>query len=528
MRDAAMIAADGTTRWRENDLREAGPELIREWIERAARHDPDKPYIVSVEDGRTLSYGALYDLTRRMATLLGERGIATNDRIALLAGNAIEHVVCYLGVMAYGATICTVHAEMNRRHLGGILAQLNPRLAIVGDDIASDASAATARGIPLGRWDDPQVGTLFAEINRCGPSDVHLDSTTALDDGVILFTSGTTDRPKGVVLSYREQIGNIEPVAEGFGITASDRVYDFRSFNWASAQLLGVLAPLSCGATLVMAKKFSASRFFDDVRTHAVTIAAGNPTTINMLLASAAVVAPADIASLRFMTSSSAPLTAEEWRRFEMRFGVPVTQSYGSSETAWIAVNPGRERRFGSVGRPLAYHRLAIVDAGGRALPAGEPGEVELGGFDDTAYRYLGEDGTAQVASRGRIRTGDIGYLDAEGFLYLTGRAKELIIRGGVNFSPVEIDGVLMQHAEVAEAATIGVPDPVWGEEVVSFVVLRPGAVFVADDLARHCAAQLPPFKAPKRILLRETLPKSERGKLDRKALVAEWRAARA
>ncbi len=248
MRDAAMIAADGTTRWRENDLREAGPELIREWIERAARHDPDKPYIVSVEDGRTLSYGALYDLTRRMATLLGERGIATNDRIALLAGNAIEHVVCYLGVMAYGATICTVHAEMNRRHLGGILAQLNPRLAIVGDDIASDASAATARGIPLGRWDDPQVGTLFAEINRCGPSDVHLDSTTALDDGVILFTSGTTDRPKGVVLSYREQIGNIEPVAEGFGITASDRVYDFRSFNWASAQLLGVLAPLSCGA----------------------------------------------------------------------------------------------------------------------------------------------------------------------------------------------------------------------------------------------------------------------------------------
>ncbi len=109
-----------------NDLREAGPGLIREWIERAARHDPDKPYIVSVEDGRTLSYGALYDLTRRMATLLGDRGIATNDRIALLAGNAIEHVVCYLGVMAYGATICTVHVEMNRRHLGGILGSTQP------------------------------------------------------------------------------------------------------------------------------------------------------------------------------------------------------------------------------------------------------------------------------------------------------------------------------------------------------------------------------------------------------------------
>jgi acyl-coenzyme A synthetase/AMP-(fatty) acid ligase len=137
-------------------------------------------------------------------------------------------------------------------------------------------------------------------------------------------------------------------MTEGFGIAGNDRIYDFRSFNWASAQLLGVLAPLARGATLVMAKKFSATRFFDDIRTHGVTVAAGNPTVINMLLAAPIAVGPQDVPSLRFITSSSAPLLHEEWRRFETRFGVTVAQGYGSSETAWIAVKRRPTARLSS------------------------------------------------------------------------------------------------------------------------------------------------------------------------------------
>jgi len=508
---------------RDMAMQDAGPGLIREWIDRAARLHPDKPYIVSVEDGRTITFGAFAGLVRRIGNFLEGAGIATNDRVALFAGNSIEHVACYVGVMAYGATICTVHVEMNRRHLGRIAAQLGPRLTIHDDDVAPDDIAAAAPCLRLGRWDAPAAGTWCAAVQGCEAGGAHVAHTTARHDGVIFFTSGTSDRPKGVVLSYREQIGNIAPMAEGFGMTAADRVYDFRSFNWASAQLFGVLGPLRCGATLVMAKKFSVSRFFDDVRAHGVTIAAGNPTTINLLLGAGHAVRAADVPALRFVTSSSAPLSEPDWRRFEKRFGIPVAQSYGSSETAWIAVNPGRDRRFGTVGRPLAYHRLAIVDTNGRRLPPGETGEVELGGWDDNEYRYLGDDGAVRVNSRGRIRTGDMGFLDADGFLHLTGREKELIIRGGVNISPVEIDGVLMRRAEIAEAATVGVPDTVWGEEVVSYVVLRPGETFAPDDLLRYCAVQLPAFKAPKQILLREELPKSVRGKLDRKALVAQW-----
>jgi long-chain acyl-CoA synthetase len=503
---------------------DAGPGLLRAWIDRAAALHPDKPYAISADDGRSLSYGDLRRLLRGIAAFLRGQGITTGDRVVLAADNSIEHVVCYLGIMAYGATVCTVHVEMNRPHLAGILGQLRPRLVIHDD---GSELPSTAPRFAIGRCDAPAAGGFFASVDPDAGEGNFLTGTTARDDGVIFFTSGTSDWPKGVVLSYREQLANIIPMTEGFGITGEDRIYDFRSFNWASAQLLGVLAPLARGATLVMARKFSAMRFFDDVRAHDVTVAAGNPTVINMLLASPIDVGPQDVPSLRFLTSSSAPLLQEEWRRFEERFGIPVAQGYGSSETAWIAVNPGNARRFGSVGRPLAYHRLAIVGADGHAVPPGETGHVELGAWDDNDYRYLGDDGSVRVNSRGRMRTGDIGYLDEDGYLFLTGREKELIIRGGVNISPVEIDGVLMQCADVSEAATIGVPDKIWGEEVVSYVVLAPGSPFAPDKLMRFCAARLTPFKAPKQILLREVLPKSERGKLDRKALVAEWMRAR-
>ena len=501
-----------------------GPELLRHWIAAAARRDPDKPWVVCADDGRAVTYGELRDLTGRIAGFLHHRGIGPNDRVALLSNNSIEHLVCYLGTLAYGATICTIHVEMNRHQLGDIFARLKPKLVLHQDGLGLDdlLRATAAPRLRLGQWDKPDADTFFAEVACHDPSAAHAAARPD-DDAVILFTSGTTARPKGVVLNYREHLSNIEPTADGFGITAHDRVYDFRSFNWASAQLLGALVPVSRGATLIMAERFSASRFFQHVRDHRVTVAAGNPTTINILLNRSETAHRDNLPTLRFITSSSAPLTVEEWRRFEDRFGIPIAQAYGSSETGWIAAIPGEQRRLGTVGRPFAYHDLAIVDADGRRLATGEIGQVEIGGFAEHPYRYLGDDGSATVSSHGRIRTGDLGSLDADGFLTLTGREKELIIRGGVNISPVEIDSFLMQRPELIEVATVGVPDAVYGEEVVSYVVARPGATVDTGELLRYCSTVLPAFKAPKQIVLSTSLPKTERGKLDRKALVERW-----
>jgi len=502
---------------------DAGSNLLHSWIARAAQRAPDKPWVIAADDGRTVSYGALREIAGRFAALLRARGIGRNDRVALLANNSIEHLLCYFGVMAAGATVCTIHVEMNRNQLGNIFERLKPRLIFyqAGLGLDDQVAGAAAPSFRIGRWDRPEPGTLFAEILRCAPAEPAVTAQPG-DDAVILFTSGTSAKPKGVILNFREYLLNIDPLAEGFGISADDRLYDFRPFSWNSAQTLGALSVVNRGATLILAEKFSASRFFHHLREHRVTVATGNPTTINILLNSEQDAHRDTLPKLRFVTSSSAPLLLEDWKRFEQKFGIPVAQGCGASEVSWIAAIPGEQRRLGKVGRPFAYHDLAIVDGDGRRLPAGEIGYVELGGLGDHPYRYLGEDGEVKIHSRGRFRTGDLGSLDADGFLTLSGREKELIIRGGAKISPLEIDSFLMQHADVIEAATVGVPDAIYGEEVVSYVVTRPGAAADADALLRYCGA-LPAFKAPKRIMLANALPKTERGKLDRRALAQRW-----
>ncbi|MCC6889597.1 MAG: acyl--CoA ligase [Hyphomicrobiales bacterium] len=503
---------------------DAGPRLLQDWIARAAARDPAKPWLVAADDERIVSYGELKDFTGRMATFLRERGLGRNDRVALLSNNSVEHLLCYFGVMAYGATICTVHVEMNRHQLDSIFERLRPKLVLYDESLQLHDLLATvsAPRLRLGRFGAGVAETLCAEVAARVPSQV---STTAGedDDAVILFTSGTSDKPKGVVLNYREHLLNIDPTADGFGITVNDRVYDFRSLNWASAQLLGALVPVNRGATLVMAQKFSASRFFTHLRQHRATVAAGNPTTLNILLHGNSGAHRSNLPSLRFITSSSAPLIVEEWQRFEQQFGIPIAQGYGSSETGWMAAIPGEIRRLGTVGRPFPYHKLAIVDDEGRPVGAAAVGQIEIGGFPNHEYRSLAEDGRIVVNGRGRLLTGDLGTLDDDGFLRVTGRAKDLIIRGGVNISPLEIDNYLMRHPALIEAATIGVPDPVYGEEVVCYVVARPNTDINTEVLLRYCTDGLPNFKAPKRIVLTSSLPKTERGKLDRRALAQRW-----
>jgi acyl-coenzyme A synthetase/AMP-(fatty) acid ligase len=505
-----------------------GAGLLRGWLAAAARAFPDKPYLVSVEDERAISYRALAETSARIAAHLAARGIGANDRVVLLANNSLEHLAVYVGVLAAGATICTVHVEMNRSHFEAILPALAPRLVIYEEGLGLETLAprTTCDWRPLGRWAEAGGAGFFADIAAARLTKAPALNDAATNDAVVFFTSGTSARPKGVVLTYRELLPNSAATAEAFGLGPADRVYDYRSFNWASAQMLSALGTISVGATLLLGRKFSRSRFFADIARWRATVATGNPTVLSMLLQGDDATKHSDVPHLRFVTSSSAPLTIEEWRRFEDRFGIPVAQGYGSSETGWIAGCTDRTKRYGSVGKPLPYLRAAIVDRDGKALPAGEIGYVEVGAYPDGAFRYIDDDGALRVNAVGRVRTGDMGFLDADGYLHLTGREKDLIIRGGVNISPLEIDAVLLRLADVAEAATVGVPDRIYGEEVVSSVVLKPGSALTVDAILGHCAQHLAAFKAPKRIALVPTLPKTERGKLDRKAVAAQWRAA--
>ena len=498
------------------------------WLESNNRRFPDKVFIHSIEQDRAITHGGMHDLARRIGRDLHARGIGANDRIALLSNNSLEHLAVYIAVLAHGATICTIHVEMNAAYFENILTAANAGLILYEDGLGLEKLADRVPGDwrKLGSLTPDGNTGYFAEIDGRADGDWAALPHDRDNIASIFYTSGTAATPKGVVCGYGELHDNIEPTADSFGLTEDDRILDFRSFNWMSAQVLSALGPLCKGATLLLARRFSQRRFFGWLRDHKATIGVGNPTTINMMINRPSDIRAADLPDLRFITSSSAPLMVEDWRRFEDLYGIAICQGYGSSETGWIAGSNEISRRMGSVGRPLPYQNVRIVDGNGKALPTGEIGLVELGRGPDAEYRYLADDGSVQVNATGRIRTGDMGFYDSEGYLTVTGREKDLIIRGGINIAPVEIDNIVLEMPEVAEVATIGVPDIIYGEEVVVYITARPGANIDDARVIDHCRSRLPEIKLPKPVIFQDPLPKTGRGKMDRHALAKAWKSA--
>jgi acyl-CoA synthetase (AMP-forming)/AMP-acid ligase II len=506
--------------------RATAEETVLGWLADGARRFPDKVHIHAIDQDKGITYGESYRLACQIARFLAARGVGANHRVALLSNNSLEHLAAYLGTLAYGAAICTIHIDMNAAYLEQILKAVDPKLVLYENGLGVEEMADRTPGewMPLGSWQSGAGTGWFAELAALSDDPWGPPAGKASDVASIFYTSGTESLPKGVICTFDELYDNVVAVADAFAMRESDRVLDYRSYNWVSAQVLSALAPLCKGATLVMAERFSQSRFFDWVREHGATIAAGNPTIINMLVNRPAPVTAADVPTLRFVTSSSAPLLVQDWKRFEEQYGIPISQGYGCSEAIWIAGSNEHARRMGSVGRPFPYQDLAILDGEGNALPPREIGAIELGRAPDNEYRYLTDDGGIRVNSVGRIMTGDLGYLDEDGFLFVTGREKDLIIRGGVNISPIEIDNTVLELDDVAEAATVGVPDPIYGEEVVVFITPKVGRALTEDAVVAHCRDRLPENKIPKLIYLRESLPKTGRGKMDRKALAEAWR----
>ena len=246
------------------------------------------------------------------------------------------------------------------------------------------------------------------------------------------------------------------------------------------------------------------------------------PTVINMLLNEPTGITAQDVPTLRLMTCSTAPLSPDQWRAFERMYGLTLLQLYGMSEAGWICGNRHYRRKMGTVGPPARHQELVIVDANGDPCPPGAEGEVTVGG-PQTCVATISPEGEWEDLADMRIRTGDLAVMDAEGFVTVTGRTKDLIIRGGVNIAPLEIDHVLMRHEDIAEAASVGVPDPIYGEEVVCFVVAKPARAVTLASIQDHCAPSLPAFKQPKAVFLVDALPKSDRGKIRREALRRMW-----
>lgn len=487
----------------------------------------DKPFIVSIdEDGRSITFVQLWRLSNRLARFLSDKGIGPGGRIAVLTDNRLEMPVLYYAIQRYGAAFCTINVEVNASHVREMLDRIAPDLVLWHEDL--DAAAfgpPDARWIRFGKCDPGGAaadGGMFETLNTYSDADEAPEADHGPDDLCVLsFTSGTSAAPKGVMHRFGNYFWIADQAIDMWKLTEADRMLEFRSLSWASSHMLCLNPALRVGATILLASRFSRSRFFGWLRDFTPSMVIGVPTVINMLLEHDPT--PEDIAAtraLRFMSSSTAPLMVDQHRRFEDTYGIELVQLYGMSEGGIVASNHVGERRIGSVGPPGLYENLTIVGPDGAPLPQGEIGEIEIGGAQP-AGGYLLADGT--IESIGRLKTGDLGYLDTDGFLIITGRAKDVIIRGGVNIAPLEIDNALVTHPDILEAATIGVADSVYGEQPVSFATRRAGMTPDEAAIRAHCADRLSEFKVPARVIFLDDIPKNNRGKIDRAALETLW-----
>jgi acyl-CoA synthetase (AMP-forming)/AMP-acid ligase II len=480
-------------------------------------------YLESLEPRQQLDFAELDDLTSRLADLLAERGLAANDRVVLLGDNGPPWVTAFFGVQRHGATVVPFNTEVNAGSLGPMLRDVAPRLVFRPRSLPDEARAL---------------------VRACGAESVELDDLlpvlrdrprprgaprvgTPEDIAVIDYTSGTTASPKGVCISHRAAFYMGRSLVERLDIRPRDRMLEYRSLAWASPQCLSLFPSLQAGARLVLAPRFSRRAFSGWIETHAVTIAAGVPTVFAMLLEDPMALRADAVRSLRFVTSSAAPLAPEAQAAFERRGGVPILQGCGMTEAGFMAMNPPEAPRAGSIGRAVPYLRVRVVDEAGQPCAPGVEGELSVAG-PAMATAYLTGGGRLVPIPQDGFRTGDLGHADPDGYLYLTGRKKDLIIRGGVNIAPLEITAVLLDHAAVADAATVGVPDAIYGEGIVSFVVPRAGRRASADDLLAHCRRRLSAFKLPQAVLIVDAIPKTERGKVASERLRAMWEHARA
>ena len=499
---------------------------VRSLLDRYAARDAGKTALYDLDQGTSIAFGALRDAVDRVGRWLAGRGIGKGDRVALLSGECLEKLILWLGVWRIGAVVCPLNVEINAAYLAELLRSVEPKLTLWQDELAGDAAGEAVR---FGRWRPDAAGSagawdVFDRPDDPGTGRPVETENEASDLACIFCTSGTTDKPK---LLFCDHMGywlfGLSSI-ENVGHTERDRTLEYRSFGWSSAQGMSLLPWLQTGCTLHVASRFSRGRFFDWVKTHGITFTPGIPTVINMLLNRPVGVSADDVPTLRVMSCSTAPLSPERWQRFEDMYGIPLLQMYGSSEAGWVCGNRRYYKKKGTVGPPAKHQEFRIVDAAGDPCPPGVEGEVTVGG-PQCCIGAISPDGVWEDFRGKRIHMVDLAVMDEDGFVTVTGRLKDLIIRGGVNVAPLEIDNVLLGNAKIAEAAAVGVPDEIYGEEIVCYVVSKPGEVLTEDEVRRHCAAKLPAYKTPKEIHLVEDLPRNDRGKVRRDALKARWRA---
>ena len=492
---------------------------VRALIERAAAAQPDAVYALATERDASLDYCSLLASCRRLAALFDAHGVAPGQTVSLVMPNGLATLRVLLGALWAGRCVTPVHRLAPPAQMRYVLEHSAGRAAF-----GAPAWEGRVRDMLAGIGRPIALVVVDADADQQPGEDPEADAPPPSPDdlALLMYTSGTTGRPQGVMLTQANLAANAAAIAAEHELAPGDRVLGVLPLYHINAFAVTMLAPLASRGSVAMAPKFSAARFWAQAAAARCTWLNVVPTIVSYLLEGET--PPRDtLRPLRFCRSASAALPPEHLRGFEQKFGVGVVETMGLTETVAPSFSNPLEpslRKLGSVGRASGCE-ARIIDAALQPVPDGSTGEIAIRGPNVMRGYYTNPEATAAAFTPdGWLRTGDLGHRDSDGFFFVTGRIKELIIKGGENIAPREIDEALLQHPAVLDAAAVGIPDRHYGQEILACIVLRAGASCGEDALRDFCVGKLGRYKTPKAFRFVDELPRGPSGKVQRLKLL--------
>jgi long-chain acyl-CoA synthetase len=498
---------------------------IRDIIDKQAEKQPDKLFLLAPEPRLELTYRQLQRDSRSLGKHLIKRGVNKGSKVSYMLHNGYQTAKFFLGAMYSGFVTAPINLLAQPSHLEYIVKHSDTKIIFSTDDQREKLETIVKR-IPRA------IQLIFIDVNnedifpKEDSAGINLPEVNEDTPALLLYTSGTTGFPKGVVLTHKNMVAGGENTTTAHKLTQYDRALCSLPLYHINGQIVTTVAPVISGGSVVMPHKFHTNNFWELISQYKCTWFSVIPTIMAYLLDATDPYAKRENFSLdqiRFGRSASAPLPAQLQRKFESKFKVPIIQTMGLTETAAPVfsnpIEPGKGK-YSSPGIPVGNKAKVVNPKDGSELPPVQLGEILIRGDNVMKEYYKAPDITATTLVDGWFHTGDMGYQDEEGFFFITGRLKELIIKGGENIAPAEIDAALYKHPCILEAAAVGVPDDKYGQDVEAFVVVKQGTQATEKELLDFCEKELGKFKMPKRVLFRESLPKGPSGKIQRLKLL--------
>ncbi len=503
---------------------------LRKLVETQAEKYKDKVFLYWKDE--TISYSQLNELTNKVANFLSDLGIKKGDKVSVFLPNMPEFVYLYLGIPKIGAVIGPVNALFKAREVKFVVGHSEAK-AIVTIPSFMELINQIKEDLPnlkniivIG---DPVEDTLnFWELmdNASADPPLAVEIDEKEDYAAILYTSGTTGFPKGVLQTHFNIKRNAEMIKDFLKAEEYFRFMLILPLFHVNAQIVTVMTPLTIGASCILTPGFSAQAHWETVAKYKASTFSAVPTILSVLLKMPH--ENLDLSSLKFIICGAAPLPVKVMKEFEATFKCKVVEGYGLTEgTCASSVNPlptetEDRRKIGSIGIPLPGNEMKIVDKESKDVPPNTKGEIIIKGDNIMKEYFKNPEANAETLKEGWLYTGDIGHMDEDGFFYITDRKKDMIIRGGENIYPREIEEVLYSHPDVSLATVIGVRDEIYGELPKAFIVLKEGKSISAEEIIEYCKKNLANFKVPKHVEFKDALPQTPTGKIMKQPLREE------